>query len=66
VANYIAPHRGGVVAFERASGRPLWRHAVEPPAGAQGPTTYGFAGSPALGRYVYAASIDGTVHAFAR
>ena len=68
VANYTAPHQGGVVAFDRATGAPLWRFAASPPASAAaGPTPYGFAGGVAAGdRFVFAAGLDGSLYAFAR
>ena len=56
-------HRGGVMALERSTGRPVWRYAVEPPAA----VVCGFAGSPAVGAsFVYVAGIDGRILAFQR
>jgi hypothetical protein len=39
---YLAEHQGGVMAVDRATGRPLWRYAAAPPKA--GP--FGFPGSP--------------------
>jgi eukaryotic-like serine/threonine-protein kinase len=60
---YLAGHRGGVVAVERASGRPVWRYAVEPPPSG----AFGFPGSPAVGAgRVFLGGLDGRVYAFAQ
>lgn len=60
---YLVGHRGGLVALDRASGRPLWHYAAAEPPDAK---TYGFPGSPALGDgRVYATGLDGRVYAFA-
>ncbi len=62
MAGYVAPHRAGLTAVDRATGRVVWRYeAPAPPAGA-----YGFPGSVAAGDgLVFAAGIDGRVYAFA-
>jgi outer membrane protein assembly factor BamB len=66
VLNYLVPHRATALALDRATGRPVWRHPIPPPAGAESAATaYGFAGSPALGdELVYFPCIDGRVYAF--
>jgi outer membrane protein assembly factor BamB len=58
---YLASHRAGVMALDRASGRPVWRYAMEPSkAGA-----FGFPGSAAVGiGLVYVTGLDGRVYAF--
>jgi outer membrane protein assembly factor BamB len=68
VLHYISPHRGGIVAFDRATGRPLWRYAAAvPETSSQSVVAYGFAGSVALGgRFVFAGGLDGRLYAFAR
>ena len=49
-------------AVDRASGAPVWRHALPRPEGAG---LWGFAASPAVGaRHVYAATLDGRLLAF--
>ncbi|MCC6408499.1 MAG: PQQ-binding-like beta-propeller repeat protein, partial [Planctomycetes bacterium] len=59
---YLAPQQGGLIAVERASGRPVWRFAST----ASQDGTDGFPGSPALsGGRVFASSLDGSVFAFA-
>ncbi len=59
---YPAPHRGAVVALDRATGRPAWQFTVEPSDEA----TFGFTGSPAAtGGRVFVAALDGRVYAFA-
>lgn len=51
-------HRGGVLALDRATGVPVWRHAAEPPA--EGP--WGFPGSPAAGAgLVFVTGLDGRI-----
>jgi outer membrane protein assembly factor BamB len=60
----VAPHRGGVHAVDRASGRVVWWHRSPPP---QGKGQVGFPGSPALGDgLVFAGGLDGQVAAFRR
>jgi outer membrane protein assembly factor BamB len=60
---YLAAHEGGVMALERASGRPLWRYAASPPADG----SFGFPGSPAVGGgRVFVTGLDGRVYAFAQ
>ena len=64
--NYPMPHRGGVVALDRRTGRPLWQFSVDRPhvSGSEY-VPYGFAGSPASGGgLVYAGALDGRVYAF--
>lgn len=60
---YLAAHQGGVMAVDRATGRPLWRYAAAPPKA--GP--FGFPGSPAVGGgRVFVTGLDGRVYAFAQ
>jgi outer membrane protein assembly factor BamB len=60
--DYLAGHRGGVMALDRQTGRPLWRFAAPP--GASG--NYGFPGSPGIGAgKVFVTGLDGKVYAFA-
>jgi outer membrane protein assembly factor BamB len=55
--------RGGVMALERETGRPVWRYASEPPE--EG--AWGFPGSPAVGAgHVFVTGLDGRVLAFAQ
>jgi outer membrane protein assembly factor BamB len=62
MGDYLAPHRGGVVAMDRATGRPLWRYAPE----RTDAKTYGFPGSPDVGEgHVYFTDLAGRVYAFA-
>jgi outer membrane protein assembly factor BamB len=60
---YLAAHRAGVVAMDRATGRAAWRYAIEPAkTGA-----YGFPGSAAVGAgLVFVTGLDGRVYAFAQ
>jgi outer membrane protein assembly factor BamB len=59
---YLAAHRAGLVALDRATGQAVWRYAI--PAPPSGP--YGFPGSPAAGAgLVFATGLDGKVYAFA-
>jgi hypothetical protein len=54
-------HRGGVVALDRATGRAVWRYALEPPT--EG--AWGFPGSPAVSAgHVFVTGVDGRVLAF--
>jgi outer membrane protein assembly factor BamB len=58
---YLAGHRGGVVALDRATGRPVWHYAVEAPESG----AFGFPGSPAVGAgLVFVTGLDGRVYAF--
>jgi outer membrane protein assembly factor BamB len=59
--DYLAGHKGVVVAMDRSTGRPVWRYVAQPaPKGA-----YGFPGSPAVGEgRVFVTGLDGTVYAF--
>jgi outer membrane protein assembly factor BamB len=62
--NYLVPHHATVLALDRKTGRPVWRHPMLPPI--DGTEVYGFAGSPALGEgLVYFPSLDGHLYAFA-
>jgi outer membrane protein assembly factor BamB len=59
--DYLAGHRGLVVAMDRATGRPVWHFAAEPAASG----SYGFPGSPAVGEgLVFVTGLDGNVYAF--
>jgi outer membrane protein assembly factor BamB len=59
--DYLAGHRGGVFALERAGGRLVWWYAAE--AAKSG--SYGFPGSPAVGSgFVFVTGLDGRVYAF--
>lgn len=61
--DYGPGHQGGVLAVERASGRPAWRYVAEAPSSG----TYGFPGSPAVGAgLVFATGLDGRIYAFAQ
>jgi len=66
VLNYLAPHKGLLLALDRATGRPLWMYAVPaPPAEPKTPTPYGFAAGVAAGSgMVFAAGLDGVLYAF--
>ncbi|HVD92875.1 MAG TPA: PQQ-binding-like beta-propeller repeat protein [Vicinamibacterales bacterium] len=66
VLHYIAPHRGALVAIDRATGRIAWWYSAKPPDPAPASVTpYGFAGSVAVGRrFVYAGGLDGVLYAF--
>jgi len=58
---YLAAHRAGVMALDRASGRAAWRYAVEP--GKTG--AFGFPGSATVGMgLVFVTGLDGRVYAF--
>lgn len=58
---YPAPHRGAVLALDRATGRAAWQFNVEPKDDA----TFGFTGSPAVAAgLVFAAGLDGRIYAF--
>ena len=59
--DYLAGHKGMVVAMDRSTGRPVWHFVAEPaPKGA-----YGFPGSPAVGEgRVFVTGLDGKVYAF--
>jgi outer membrane protein assembly factor BamB len=58
---YLVGHAGGLLALDRATGKPAWRYAAAAPdTGA-----FGFPGSPALGAgRVYVSGLDGRVLAF--
>jgi outer membrane protein assembly factor BamB len=58
---YLAAHRAGVMALDRASGRPIWRYVAQP--GRSG--AFGFPGSAAVGAgLVFVTGLDGRVYAF--
>jgi outer membrane protein assembly factor BamB len=58
---YPAGHRAGLLALDRADGRPVWRY--EAPAGKSG--AFGFPGATAAGDgLVFASGLDGKVYAF--
>ncbi|HSD67111.1 MAG TPA: PQQ-binding-like beta-propeller repeat protein, partial [Vicinamibacteria bacterium] len=59
--DYLAGHKGLVVAMDRATGRAVWHYAADPaPLG-----PYGFPGSPAVGEgMVFVTGLDGKVYAF--
>jgi outer membrane protein assembly factor BamB len=60
---YLAGHQGGIVALDRATGRPAWRYEIASPE--KGP--YGSPGSPATGAgLVFFTTLDGRVLAFAQ
>jgi outer membrane protein assembly factor BamB len=59
--DYLAGHKGLVVAIDRATGRPAWHFVAEPAATG----SYGFPGSPAVGQgLVFVTGLDGKVYAF--
>lgn len=61
MGEYPVPHRAGLMAVERSTGKPVWRFVVQPPDG----KAYGFTGSPAVGAgRVFIAGLDGRVYAF--
>ena len=61
LGGYAVAHRAGIMAVDRATGAPAWRHLAPPVA----EKAYGFTGSTAVGGgRVYAASLDGKVYAF--
>jgi len=61
--DYLAGHKGLVVAMDRATGRPAWHYLAEPAATG----AYGFPGSPAVGAgLVFVTGLDGKVYAFAQ
>ena len=61
--DYLAGHKGIVVALDRATGRPAWHYAAEPSATG----SYGFPGSPAVGAgRVFVTGLDGKVYAFSQ
>jgi outer membrane protein assembly factor BamB len=66
VVPYAAPHRGGVLAFERNTGRLAWWYPVARPEPApKERTAYGFPGSVAVGAgMVFAGELGGKLHAF--
>jgi outer membrane protein assembly factor BamB len=68
VLHYIAPHRGSIVALDRASGKIRWWYPAAPPDPApKGTAAYGFAGSVAVGKtLVFAGGLDGFLYAFRR
>jgi outer membrane protein assembly factor BamB len=66
--HYLIPHRASVLAVDRKTGRPAWRHPVSAPENPSAEVScYGFAGSAALGEgFVYIGGLDGRVYAFAQ
>jgi outer membrane protein assembly factor BamB len=63
LGGYMVGHRARIMAVDRATGAPVWRH-LAPPAGDE--KAYGFTGSAAVGAgRVYLAGLDGKVYAFA-
>jgi outer membrane protein assembly factor BamB len=61
-AGYLAGHRGGLMALDRATGKPVWRYTSE--EAKSGP--YGIPGSAAVGQgLVFVGGLDGKVYAFA-
>lgn len=68
VLNYIAPHKGSLIALDRSSGAVTWWYPARPPEPAPDTlTAYGFAGSVAVGNgKVFAAGLDGVLYAFLR
>jgi outer membrane protein assembly factor BamB len=59
---YLVGHRGGLVALDRASGRPVWQYVAAEPEDTK---TYGFPGTAAVGGgRVYVTGLDGLVYAF--
>jgi outer membrane protein assembly factor BamB len=59
---YLAGHRGGLMALDRRTGRPVWRYAAASAASG----SYGFPGSPAIGSgLLFVTGLDGRVYAFA-
>jgi outer membrane protein assembly factor BamB len=69
VLRYVAPHRGVVLALERATGAVRWWYELAPPV-PRDPVppqriAYGFAASVAIGEgMVFAPALDGRVYAF--
>ena len=62
LGGYLVGHRAGIMAVDRASGAPAWRHIAPPVA----EKAYGFTGSAAVGAgRVFLAGLDGRVYAFA-
>jgi outer membrane protein assembly factor BamB len=63
LGGYLVAHHAGIMAVDRATGAPAWRH-LAPPAPAD--KAYGFTGSASVGGgRVYAGGLDGKVYAFA-
>jgi outer membrane protein assembly factor BamB len=59
---YLAQHRAGVFALDRATGKVVWYYLSDAPASG----SYGFPGSPAVGGgLVFVTGLDGRVYAFA-
>ena len=59
---FLAQHRAGVFALDRASGKVIWHFPGEAPASG----AHGFPGSPAVGEgLVFATGLDGRIYAFA-
>jgi outer membrane protein assembly factor BamB len=66
VAPYVAPHRGGVMAFDRSTGRLVWWYpAPRPDPMPKERTAWGFPGGVAVGAgMVFAGGLDGVLRAF--
>jgi eukaryotic-like serine/threonine-protein kinase len=62
IGQYMVKHQGGVLAVDKATGRPAWKFPVEEPTGGG---VYGFPGSPAVGEgLVFIGGLSGRVYAF--
>jgi outer membrane protein assembly factor BamB len=63
LGGYMVGHRAGIMAVDRATGAPAWRHLAPPPREEK---AYGFTGSAAVGAgRAYLGGLDGKVYAFA-
>jgi outer membrane protein assembly factor BamB len=61
LGGYPVPHRGGIFAVDRATGKPVWRFAQPEPKD----VAFGYTGSASVGGgKVYIAGLDGKVLAF--
>jgi outer membrane protein assembly factor BamB len=59
--DYLVGHRGGIVAVDRATGRPAWSYVAQ----ASESGSYGFPGTAAVGEgLVFLTGLDGKVYAF--
>jgi len=60
--HYVVKHQGGLLAVDRATGKPVWRYPLEEPADGR---AYGFPAAPAVGEgLVFVGGVDGRVYAF--